>query len=252
MITQAIPAEAAHLIGIAAALLALTGAVLWLSGVRTARVLAGILIGIASGALAYLRFGGVFGASPLIVGLAAGIAGFVLGLLFFRASQAAVLAAVLAVAAIGTYFYINILPAQVQAHHTVSLPHQPAVAAIVDAFTAAWQAIPEAEKQKLRALGIGAAALSFALAFAFPKLTTLFGTAAGGAALMLASAQLLLELYGTSLLGQLPHDWHSRALIWTVCALVGIAVQWRIRRHVADKSSKTTRQSGPSAAMCPA
>jgi hypothetical protein len=252
MITQAVPADAVHLIGIVAAMLALTGAVLWLTGVKTARVLAALVAASAAATIGYLRFGTAFGASPLVVALAAGISGFVLGLLFFRASQAAVLAAAIAIVAMGSYFYINILPTQLHAPHAAILPNQPAAAAIADACTSLWQTIPDPEKQKLLVLGIGAAALSFALAFAFPKLTTLLGTAAGGSALMLASAYLLLEIYGTSLLAHLPHDWHSRALIWAVFALVGVAVQWRVKRQVADKSSDTTRQSRPNATACPA
>ena len=247
------------MIGIAATLLLAAGAMLWLTGVKTGRVLAGLVAGIAAGTLGYYKFGGLFQLSPALAGLSAGVIGFALGMLMFRISQAAVIAVAFAIVAAGSYYYVNVLPTHATpaaaSVATADLSANAALAGAPTEFVGAlkfFEAIPAMDRYKMLLLAAGAAILSFAIAFAFPKPTTLLASAVGGAALMLACAELLLEIYGTSLPAHLPQDAQTKLIFWGVFAAIGLIVQWRIMHRQADKSSETTRQAGRQGNACPA
>jgi hypothetical protein len=241
-IAQFIPQGHQHLVGLAAVLACATGGVLWLTGVRTARPLAAVALGVAGGIAGGLHAGAAQ-MSPLAGTVSGAITGVAVALLVFRFAQALLIGAAAGAIAGAVYYGTQFAPPWAIVHKTPSSWH-----AVWTVGQSAYAALPEQARLNLSVTTFGAAILAFVLAFAFPKPATVLGSAGVGVALMMAAVGLLTALYGTP--QDLPQPPAAHAIMAGVLLLVGVLVQWRIAAGRADKPSQTPRQAAP--AVCPA
>ena len=243
-----LPAGIQSLAAVIAGLSALVGLLLWGAGIKVARPLMSLFIGIACAGIASGLLPAVMGLEPISSGLIGLAVGVLVGAVAFRLIQGLALAACLGIAACGIFYQFhhprNAAPQTAQVDWNATLAKLPAsqadlqksiakgdTARLVNdsAITASkqWQLIPPTMRREMLLIGAIVAALTLIVAWLVPRYITWISTSALGAALVLAAALLLLWSFVPGYQQWIPAAPRVQVAMVVILILAGMLVQHR-------------------------
>ena len=249
VLTQVLSPEQLRQVGIVAGLLLVIGGLVWLTGVRIARP--GVALAMAGVGFAVAFFVGPKFAvvAPLTAGLIGLVVGLAVGVIAFRVLQAVVVAGLVGLGAAIVYYAAYMAPEGAQAVALVD--HASGWPGVLAEVIRQCQVLGAQDAGRLVIIAAGVGLTALLVALGFPKVTTVVGTAAAGAAAMLLAAGVLVHCYVPGKQDLLPVGLRHQVLVLGVMVAVGVVVQCRFFLFRADKSSKTTGQAVPVTSLRP-
>ncbi len=261
-VVDLLPPEYQHLWGAAAALLALTGLLLWATGVKTGRILAALFFGIAGAAL-----GAWLGIAALVLSpYTGGITGLAVGLILGALAYRFLLPIALALAVTGIYLRWQApltaappqsAPATVQAAdleitlHSSTTPattnprHTPALADAAHFLQHQWNILPPKTQTRTALLLLTTLVAGFLFCLLMFRRTAILITSFLGSLALFLGLRAILLLYARPYAHYIPANSLYRYAILAGLTLIGAFIQWRSFRRYTPPPRKPAPQPAP-------